>query len=47
MLTNFMLFWIGTKLNAPTWYWVCWWVAMTLYIIRLLWNMYKAGMEAK
>ena len=22
MLTLMMLFWVGTKIDAPTWYWV-------------------------
>lgn len=47
MLTNIMLFWIGSTLNAPTWYWVIWWIATAIYIIRAFWHMFKAGMEAK
>lgn len=46
MITNAMLFWIGSTLNAPTWYWWCWWIKMIINFIQLLWGMYKAGRDS-
>ena len=34
MLALMMLFWIGTKFDAPTWYWVCWWISVIFKVIQ-------------
>lgn len=43
MLESAMLAWIGWKLNAPTWYWVCWSTCCGISIIRFAFEMFKAG----
>ena len=45
MLTLMMLFWIGTKFDAPTWYWVCWWISVIFKVIQFGWGMFKAGTD--
>lgn len=43
MLGLAMLFWVGSNFNAPTWYWVCWWIAVGVKVIQYGWGMFKAG----
>lgn len=43
MLTLAMLFWIGTKLGAPSWYWWCWGICAAIRFVQFAWGMYKAG----
>lgn len=43
MLTFAMLFWIGTELDAPTWYWCCLWTLMGFRIIKFGFEMFKGG----
>lgn len=43
MLGLIMLFWIGTILNAPKWYWVCWCICMSMKVIKFGWDMYEIG----
>ena len=45
MLTLMMLFWVGTKIDAPTWYWVCWWIVEVLKVIQFGWGMFRAGTD--
>ena len=45
MLGLAMLFWIGSKLDAPNWYWLCWWIGAVLSIGKFGWSMYKAGAD--
>lgn len=43
MLALAMLFWVGLELSAPTWYWWCWGICIGVKVIKLCWDMYKAG----
>lgn len=43
MLALAMLMWIGFKLEAPTWYWWCWGFCAATKIVKLCFDMYKAG----
>ena len=43
MLTLMMLFWIGTKVGAPGWCWVCWWISVVCKVIQFDWGMFRAG----
>ena len=45
MLTLMMLFWIGTKFAAPTWYRVCWWISVIFKVIQFGLGMFKAGTD--
>lgn len=45
MLALMMLFWIGTKFDAPTWYWVCWWISVIFKVIQFGWGMFKTGSD--
>ena len=42
MLTLMMLFWIGTKFDASTWYWCCCCISLIFKFIQFGLGMFKA-----
>ena len=46
MLMLAMLCWVGLKLGAPGWYWLCWSICMILTVVKFGCNMFKAGAKS-
>lgn len=46
MLTLIMLFWVGTVLSAPQWYWWCWGFMVTYQVIKMGKGLYDLGKKA-
>lgn len=45
MLTLLMLFWIGTKQSALTWYWWLWGIFCFIQFAGFLCKIYKMGKD--
>ena len=46
MLELFMLYWIGSVLNAPTWYSVFWWILVSIKAIQFCHTLYAKGRDS-
>lgn len=46
MLSLIMFCWIGSALNAPSWYWWLCVIAVIKIVVNFAWSMYKAGRDA-
>ena len=33
-----LIAWMGWKLYAPTWFWVCWWLLLIGKVIEFAWK---------